>query len=130
MLTGRIVRLGRAPGSGPGAVVKRLVARSGEPVIRQALRQAVRILGDQFVLGRTIESAIANAWAYEQQGYTVSYDMLGEAARTERDAARYRERYAIAIEAVGGPQRVGAERPGTGATRGSGLRSMRASSPR
>ena len=48
MLTGRIVRLGRAPGAGPGAVIKRLVARSGEPVIRQALRQAVRILGDQF----------------------------------------------------------------------------------
>ncbi len=101
MLTGRIVRLGRAPGSGPGAILKRLVARSGEPVIRQAMRQAVRILGDQFVLGRTIEAAISNAWEYEKQGYTISYDMLGEAARTARDAARYQERYAGAIEAVG-----------------------------
>ena len=101
MLTGRIVRLGRAPGSGPGAVLKRLVARSGEPVIRQALRQAVRILGDQFVLGRNIDAAIANAWDFEKQGYTISYDMLGEAARTEQDAARYHERYAHAIEAVG-----------------------------
>src|SRR5690606_23492200 len=70
MLTGRIVRLGRSAGSGPGAVLKRLVARSGEPVIRQAMRQAVRILGDQFVLGRTIESAISSAWDYEKQGYT------------------------------------------------------------
>src|SRR5688572_28088773 len=101
MLTGRIVRLGRAPGSGPGAVLKRLVARSGEPVIRQAMRQAVRILGDQFLLGRTVENAISNAWEYEKQGYVASYDMLGEAARTEKDAARYHARYAIAIEAVG-----------------------------
>ena len=101
MLTGRIVRLGRSAGSGPGAVLKRLVARSGEPVIRQAMRQAVRILGDQFVLGRNIESAISNAWEYEKQGYVISYDMLGEAARTEKDAARYHARYATAIEAVG-----------------------------
>ncbi len=101
MLTGRIVRLGRSSGSGPGAVLKRLVARSGEPVIRQAMRQAVRVLGDQFVLGRTIESAISNAWEYEKKGYTISYDMLGEAARTAADAKRYHERYASAIEAVG-----------------------------
>ena len=101
MLTGRIVRLGRAPGTGPGAVLKRLVARSGEPVIRQAMRQAVRILGDQFVLGRNIEAAISNAWEYEKKGYTISYDMLGEAARTAQDAKRYHERYASAIEAVG-----------------------------
>jgi RHH-type proline utilization regulon transcriptional repressor/proline dehydrogenase/delta 1-pyrroline-5-carboxylate dehydrogenase len=100
MLTGRIVRLGRASGSGPGALLKRLVARSGEPVIRQALRQAVKILGDQFVLGRTIESAISNARAFEKQGYLFSYDMLGEAARTQRDAERYHRRYASAIEAV------------------------------
>ena len=101
MLTGRIVRLGRSAGSGPGAVLKRLVARSGEPVIRQAMRQAVRILGDQFVLGRNIDSAISNAWEYEKRGYTISYDMLGEAARTEKDAERYHARYASAIEAVG-----------------------------
>ena len=101
MLTGRIVRLGRSAGSGPGAVLKRLVARSGEPVIRQAMRQAVRILGDQFVLGRNIDSAISNAWEYEKRGYTISYDMLGEAARTEKDAERYHARYARAIEAIG-----------------------------
>ena len=63
-------------------MVQRLIARSGEPVIRQALRQAMRILGNQFVLGETIEEALANAEDEAEQGYRFSFDMLGEAART------------------------------------------------
>jgi RHH-type proline utilization regulon transcriptional repressor/proline dehydrogenase/delta 1-pyrroline-5-carboxylate dehydrogenase len=102
MLTGRIVRLGDAKGSSPGSVVKRLVARSGEPVIRQALRQAMRIMGDQFVLGRTIEEAIERAAPLEKRGYRFSYDMLGEASETHDDADRYFSRYVAAMEAVGG----------------------------
>ncbi len=101
MLTGQVVRLGQAKGAGPLSAVKRMVSRSGEPVIRQALRQAMRIMGDQFVLGRTIEEAIGRAAAAEKRGTRFSYDMLGEGARTARDADRYFDRYRSAIEAVG-----------------------------
>jgi RHH-type transcriptional regulator, proline utilization regulon repressor / proline dehydrogenase / delta 1-pyrroline-5-carboxylate dehydrogenase len=101
MLTGRIVRLRDAKGSDPLNAVKRLVARSGEPVIRQAVRHAVRILGDQFVLGRTIGEALSRAEEFEARGYRLSYDMLGEAARTAKDAERYFERYMDAVAAIG-----------------------------
>ena len=101
MLTGRIVKLKEAKGSGPINVMKRLIARSGEPVIRQAVRQAVKVMGDQFVLGRDIGEAIARARGFEAKGYRFSYDMLGEAARSEKDAARYYDRYMQAIELVG-----------------------------
>ena len=101
MLTGRVVKLGADKGSGPTSVLKRLVARSGEPFIRQALRQAMRILADNFVLGRTIEEALRRAAALEARGYLFSYDMLGERAKTEADALHYFDRYMEAIEAVG-----------------------------
>ena len=100
MLTGRVVKLGEAKGSSPAAVLKRLVARSGEPFIRKALRQAMRILGDNFVLGRTIEEALTRAAPLEAKGYRFSYDMLGERAKTAKDAERYFDRYVSAIEAV------------------------------
>ena len=101
MLTGRVVRLGEDKGSGPAAILKRLIARSGEPFIRQALRQAMKILGDNFVLGRTIEEALSRAADYEARGYRFSYDMLGERAKTAADAERYFDRYMAAIEAIG-----------------------------
>jgi RHH-type transcriptional regulator, proline utilization regulon repressor / proline dehydrogenase / delta 1-pyrroline-5-carboxylate dehydrogenase len=101
MLTGRVVKLGTATGSGASSVIKRLLARSGEPVIRQALRQAMRILGDNFVLGRTIGEALSRAAPLQARGYRFSYDMLGERAKTANDANRYFERYMTAIEAIG-----------------------------
>lgn len=101
MLTGRIVRLKEAKGANPVQAMKRLLARSGEPTIRLAIRQAVRLLGEQFVLGSTIETALGRAKGYEAQGYRFSYDMLGETARSERDAERYFQRYMAAIDAVG-----------------------------
>jgi RHH-type proline utilization regulon transcriptional repressor/proline dehydrogenase/delta 1-pyrroline-5-carboxylate dehydrogenase len=101
MLTGRIVKLKEAKGANPLQALKRLVARSGEPTIRLAVRQAVRLLGEQFVLGSTIESALSRARDFEEKGYRFSYDMLGEAARSERDAERYFQRYMAAIDAVG-----------------------------
>ncbi len=101
LLTGRVVKLKDARGANPVDAVKRLVARSGEPVIRQAIRQAVKILGDQFVLGRTIREALARAEAYQAKGYLFSYDMLGEAAKSQKDADLYYERYMAAIDAVG-----------------------------
>jgi RHH-type proline utilization regulon transcriptional repressor/proline dehydrogenase/delta 1-pyrroline-5-carboxylate dehydrogenase len=101
MLTGRLVRLAEDKGAGPTGILKRLVARSGEPFIRQALRQAMKILGDNFVLGRTIKEALSRAATYEARGYRFSYDMLGERAKTAADADRYFERYMAAIEAIG-----------------------------
>ncbi|WP_372641453.1 bifunctional proline dehydrogenase/L-glutamate gamma-semialdehyde dehydrogenase PutA [Hyphomicrobium sp.] len=101
MLTGRIMRLKEAKGANPLQAMKRLVARSGEGTIRLAVRHAVRLLGEQFVLGSTIESALSRAHAFEEKGYRFSYDMLGETARSEQDAERYFQRYMVAIDAVG-----------------------------
>ncbi|MBV8653870.1 MAG: bifunctional proline dehydrogenase/L-glutamate gamma-semialdehyde dehydrogenase PutA, partial [Alphaproteobacteria bacterium] len=82
-------------------VLRRLITRSGEPVVRQAVTSAMRILGRQFVMGRTIEEALDRARSAERHGYRHSYDMLGEAARTAADARRYFESYAAAIAAIG-----------------------------
>ncbi|MES2294267.1 MAG: bifunctional proline dehydrogenase/L-glutamate gamma-semialdehyde dehydrogenase PutA [Pseudomonadota bacterium] len=96
MLTGRWVEVDDAA-DGPG-VVKRLVARVGEPIVRTAVAQAMRIMGEQFVLGRTIAAALARA---DSEKILCSFDMLGEGARTESDAERYEHAYAAAIQAVG-----------------------------
>ncbi len=78
----------------------RAIARLGEPVIRAAVGQAMRILGGQFVFGRSIEEAISNAKKPEALGYRYSYDMLGEAARTKEDAERYFDAYLHAINSL------------------------------
>ncbi len=101
MLTGRVVGLRRFAGTSPGALVGRLVARLGEPVVREAVGQAMKILGRQFVMGRTIDEALERARAMEARGYGYSYDMLGEAARTAADAERYFQAYRTAIAAIG-----------------------------
>lgn len=100
MLTGRVVGLQGSKTEETTSRLGRMVSRSGEPIIREAMRHAMRILGKQFVLGRTIEEALANASADEEKGYSFSYDMLGEAARTEADANRYFDKYVAALEAV------------------------------
>src|SRR5690349_5459510 len=100
MLTGRVLKLDQG-GTDLGGILKRLVTRSGEPVIRQAVTQAMKILGRQFVMGRTIDEALERAEATEAKGYRYSYDMLGEAARTAGDAKRYFDAYEKAIEAIG-----------------------------
>ena len=100
MLTGRLLHDDPAEQE-LGAVLRRLVARTGEPVLRQAVTAAMRILGHQFVMGRTIGEALGRAAPEEARGYRYSFDMLGEAARTAADAARYAERYREAIAAIG-----------------------------
>jgi RHH-type proline utilization regulon transcriptional repressor/proline dehydrogenase/delta 1-pyrroline-5-carboxylate dehydrogenase len=103
MLTGRLVaeEEGGEGGEGDlGGALRRLLARSGEPVVRQAVTAAIRVLARQFVLGRTIGEALERARASERQGYRHSYDMLGEAARTAADAERYFARYEAAIAAI------------------------------
>ena len=100
MLTGRILR--DEPGPNDFAhILHRFVARSGEPVVRQAVLAAMRILGRQFVMGRTIGEALDRAAASERDGYRHSYDMLGEAAKTAADAQRYHAAYSQAIAAIG-----------------------------
>ena len=101
MLTGRVIRLGTFEGQSIGGTMRRLVARLGEPVIREAVNQAMRIMGRQFVMGRTIDEALERAKTLEQLGYRYSYDMLGEAARTMEDADRYFAAYKKAIAAIG-----------------------------
>jgi RHH-type proline utilization regulon transcriptional repressor/proline dehydrogenase/delta 1-pyrroline-5-carboxylate dehydrogenase len=101
MLTGRLIDWSESEDGDVGSTVQRLVARSGEPAIRQALRHAMRILGNQFVIGQTIDEALAQATEEERKGYRFSFDMLGEAARTEDDAERYALRYRQAAIAIG-----------------------------
>jgi RHH-type proline utilization regulon transcriptional repressor/proline dehydrogenase/delta 1-pyrroline-5-carboxylate dehydrogenase len=101
MLTGRILRNEESPERNFRNVLQSLVRRSGEPVIRQAVRQAMRVMGRQFVMGRDIEEALKRARGSEKQGYRYSYDMLGEAARTDADARRYLQDYKTAVEAIG-----------------------------
>jgi RHH-type proline utilization regulon transcriptional repressor/proline dehydrogenase/delta 1-pyrroline-5-carboxylate dehydrogenase len=100
MLTGRIVNLDNEDRNLSGTF-KRLVARAGEPVIRQAVITAMRILGKQFVMGRNIHEALERARSAEKAGYRHSYDMLGESARSSADALRYFESYSAAIAAIG-----------------------------
>jgi len=114
MLTGRLVRDDVSP-TDWRTTLHRLVRRSGEPVIRQAVVQAMRIMGRQFVMGRTIKEALERARDTEKKGYTYSYDMLGEAARTMDDAERYFRSYSAAIQAIG------AASAGRGPLRGPGI---------
>ncbi len=101
MLTGRVVALHDYRDQSLKSVLGRLVSRVGEPVIRQSVTQAMRILGRQFVMGRSIEEALDRASADEERGYRHSFDMLGEAAHTAADAKRYFDAYNNAIAAIG-----------------------------
>jgi len=101
MLTGRVVAMdGKEVGEARSWYGK-LVAKLGEPVARAALKQAMRILGHQFVMGRDIGAALERAAGKDERDYRYSFDMLGEAALTRADAERYREKYSAAIAAVG-----------------------------
>lgn len=95
--------LTRAAGLGlsiSGATLNSLFEKLGEPVIRQAIAGAMNILGGQFVVGQDIDEARKNAAKLEEKGYHLSYDMLGEGARTAADAQTYFENYQRAIEAL------------------------------
>ncbi|MCK6264336.1 bifunctional proline dehydrogenase/L-glutamate gamma-semialdehyde dehydrogenase PutA [Vibrio sp. ZSDE26] len=101
MLTGKVVGLPKKESSSPTQAVNRLVNKLSEPVIRQAMNQAMKIMGHQFVLGRSIEQAQKNGKPLVDKGYSYSFDMLGEAALTTADANKYFKSYLMAIESVG-----------------------------
>ncbi|MNU54285.1 Bifunctional protein PutA [compost metagenome] len=98
MLTGKLVDVDDEAKTDLSGFLKRIAGRLGEPVIRQAVATAVKIMGEQFVVGRTIEAALKRS---DREGWLCSFDMLGEGARTVADAERYEKIYADAIEAVG-----------------------------
>ena len=101
MLTGQLLQLDEAAKSNPARYLGKLASRTGEPVVRTAMRQAMRIMGFQFVMGRTIEEALARPDRNDAWDVRYSYDMLGEAALTGDDAVRYFESYAAAIDSIG-----------------------------
>ena len=107
ILTGQVVSVDRAFSANPATWLRQLANRLGEPVIQGAVRQAMRILGTEFVLGRTIEEALKRSTADQCH----SYDMLGEAARDGASAERYFRAYMHAIESLQEPAQDGATEP-------------------
>lgn len=99
MLTGKLVATHSEKGM--SASLGRLIARGGEPLIRKGVDMAMRMMGEQFVTGETMEEALRHASSLEPQGFRYSYDMLGEAALTAEDAQRYLNDYEQAIHAIG-----------------------------
>lgn len=108
VMTGKVVNMDKRQDGTPGTVLGRLVKRSGEPVIRSAMLQAMRIMGKQFVLGRNIKEALKNGKEQRDNGYTYSFDMLGEAALTRTDASKYLTDYSDAINALANDSYKGA----------------------
>jgi RHH-type proline utilization regulon transcriptional repressor/proline dehydrogenase/delta 1-pyrroline-5-carboxylate dehydrogenase len=101
MLTGKLVALSEQTQTNFRTTLKRVVNRSGEPMVRTAIRQAMRIMGHQYVMGRTIDSALDRSMEKSHRMYRHSFDMLGEAALTAKDAERYMQSYRAAIAAIG-----------------------------
>jgi RHH-type transcriptional regulator, proline utilization regulon repressor / proline dehydrogenase / delta 1-pyrroline-5-carboxylate dehydrogenase len=99
MITGKLVSTNSE--SGLSHALTRLIGRGGEPLIRKGVDMAMRLMGEQFVCGQTIAEALANSRRLEARGFRYSYDMLGEAATTAEDAARYLSAYEQAIHGIG-----------------------------
>ncbi len=99
VLTGKLVAT--TSEKGLATALARLIGRGGEPLIRVGVDMAMRMMGEQFVKGRTIEEALLRSRAQQARGFSFSYDMLGEAAMTAHDAARYFKDYQDAIAAIG-----------------------------
>ena len=95
MLTGKVLQ--ESDARGIAGVLRGAIKRLGEPVIRVAVDRAIKEMGHQFVLGRTIKEAVKRGAGRKAQGYTFSYDMLGEAALTKKDAAKFFDAYADSI---------------------------------
>ncbi|MCB5174456.1 bifunctional proline dehydrogenase/L-glutamate gamma-semialdehyde dehydrogenase PutA [Microvirga lenta] len=96
-ITARVIQ----PGETPEGILRQLTKRLGLPAVRTATRQAMRVMGNHFVLGQTIEEALKRAGSAKGRIYRYSFDMLGEGARTAEDARRYYDSYASAIDAIG-----------------------------
>ena len=125
LLTGKVLEGANDRSDNWRAVLGRAVGRLGEPVVRTAVREAMKILGRNFVFGRTIDEALKRAEPERRQGLSHSFDMLGEAAKTFEDAERYASSYRNALDRIARRRRAAsARRP---AFRSSSPRSTRAS---
>ncbi len=102
MLTGKFVRPEEVAMENPANFLSRLMSRMGEPVVRASLRQAMKIMGHQFVMGRNITEAMKRSQKEDNRIFRYSFDMLGEAALTSTDAGRYLQAYSDAITTLGG----------------------------
>lgn len=101
LVTGKMVNYSDKNKEQQFGLLKRTLGRLGEPVIRKSVNFAMKIMGKQFVMGQNIEEALERAVEAEKKGYVYSYDMLGEGARTAKDAERYYQSYVDAIHAIG-----------------------------
>lgn len=101
MLTGQLLKLDDGTRSNPAKYLGKMASRAGEPVVRTAMRQAMRIMGHQFVMGRNIGEAIERSQKKANRAFRYSFDMLGESALTSADAARYFDAYSSAIKSIG-----------------------------
>lgn len=106
LLTGKVIDFS-APAEGASAILRKIVGRVGEPVIREAIKTAVKYIGTQFVMGTDIRDAMRGARSAEKKGYQLSYDILGEGARTEAQAKGYFEAYLDAIKAISEEKKEG-----------------------
>ena len=104
-LTGSILKLDDDSATSAGAALGKLIARLGQPVIREAIRTAMQWMADQFVMGETIEAALQRTESLMRDGVRFSFDMLGEGARTAEDSARYLADYERAIDTIGAHQK-------------------------
>lgn len=102
MLTGKLVSVHLSSVADVGGWITRLAARAGEPIVRTALRQGMKLMAEQFVMGRDIEEALKRSVSEDQKSYRHSFDMLGEGAMTSADAERYFVAYQDAITAISG----------------------------
>ena len=100
LLTGKVLEEANDKSDNWRSALGRAVGRLGEPVIRTAVSQAMKILGKQFVFGRTIDEALKRAAPEQSKGWSHSFDMLGEAAKTHADAARYARAYSGALDTI------------------------------
>ena len=100
LLTGKVLEGANDRSDSWRAALGRAVGRLGEPVVRTAVREAMKILGRNFVFGRTIDEALKRAAPERRQGLSHSFDMLGEAARTYEDADRYADAYRSALDTI------------------------------
>lgn len=100
LLTGRFMELDKEVASDPLALIKHLIVQSGEPLIRSAVRQAMKIMGQQFVLAETIKEAWEKSIKRKEEGFCYSYDMLGESAKTDADAKAFFRSYQHAIKTL------------------------------
>ncbi len=101
MLTGRIIRMDKETIEHPRRTLGAMITRAGEPVIRTAMRQAMKIMGHQFVMGRSIQDALKRSRSGDNAKFRYTFDMLGEAALTGEHARQYFDAYCKAIDGIG-----------------------------